>query len=68
MDKCDMQEVCESFTNGTKRRPHNIRLNDVCTYFEDGCKLDLPTGAYCNIEKIQRIKKELKEGKCTGLK
>ena len=61
MDKCPMQEVCESYSNGTKRRPHHIRLNDRCKHFDNGCKLDLPTGDCCNIEKIRRIKSELKE-------
>lgn len=67
MKNCPIQEVCHHYTNGTKRRPHHVRLEDPCKHWlAMDCKsmvqwveiLSVHTGKVfaCNIEKVKRIK------------
>ena len=69
MKLCPIQEICNHFSNGTKRRSHHIRLSDPCKKWlvmdcerilELGAVIEYATGKpmACNIEKVKRIKEQ----------
>jgi len=71
MKLCLYQELCRHYNNNTKRRVHHIRITEVCKHWlaSDCEKIDelmvlqeYITGqpVACNVEKIKRIKGELK--------
>lgn len=33
MTGCPLQEVCQHYTNGTKRRVHHIRITEPCKHY-----------------------------------
>jgi len=71
MKTCPIQELCNHYTNGSKRRSHHIRLTDPCNHWlAMNCEkmailaelTEYATGKVfaCNISKIKRIKGDLK--------
>ena len=58
---CTQQETCKHYHNGSKRRPHHIRITDICQSFIGGkCKYgyDLMEGEACSLEAVKE-KKEM---------
>lgn len=54
MISCALQETCAKYTNGTKRKPHHMRLTIICTKFSNGkCseEHDIKQGPACLISK-----------------
>lgn len=64
MKGCKEQETCQRFFNGTKRKGHHIRISDKCKYWNGSYCTDevagVQEGDACNIEKIRKIKRGLK--------
>ncbi len=65
MPNCPISELCQNYTNGTKRRVHHIRLTEPCTLFLDmSCALSIEIQLACgetlacDIEKIKKIKEK----------
>ncbi|KKL99313.1 hypothetical protein LCGC14_1815640 [marine sediment metagenome] len=53
MTLCTLQETCERYTNGTKRKPHHMRMTVVCIKYKDKCidLRDIQQGDACLISK-----------------
>ena len=64
MKLCPSQELCQSYSNGSKWKVHRIRITDVCRYWNgEYCThkiAGVKSGDACNLEKIRKIKGELK--------
>ena len=66
MKLCFIQETCPSFTNGTKRKVHHIRITEPCTKWIDmscdmGTNLRLFHGEEiaCDIKKMLSLRKSI---------
>lgn len=64
MKNCPIAEICPKYTNGTKRKPHHMRLTVPCSKFMD-CSCQMATdlqfwlegeGISCNLAKIRKLK------------
>ncbi len=67
MKLCPIQELCQHFSNGSKRKVHHIRISDPCRFFldmtcEESIRIQMFLGETmaCDINKIKRIKEKIK--------
>jgi len=67
MKICPIQDLCQDYSNGTKRKSHHLRITEPCKSFLDmSCEMSIKIQLFlgeelaCDINKIRRIKGELK--------
>ena len=73
MKQCPIQEVCQHYSNGSKRKSHYARVSNPCKSFLDmSCEMGMALTRWidgedaiaCDIGKIRGIKAKIeKEGK-----
>ena len=53
---CPEQEVCPSYNAGHKRKPHHVRITELCVNYKDGkCGAQ---GEACDLFKMRNIREK----------
>ena len=59
---CHLQETCQHYSDGSKRRVHHIRIKNICRYWNgEYCThkiAGVKEGDKCDLKKIRRIKND----------